>query len=158
MTAILLRPSQPAGDRELRVRDPEGRTEPGAGEAAGAPLAADRRFVYHPPVADEQDFPTAIVPTRPGTAVERYDDFAAQFGDPMATLFVVQATSPFEENRIRAASELLPYRYPKLKVSEVRFGGAAPGAVNIQINIGSPSAADPRQSVVGTPAAVDPLS
>ncbi|HEY6009734.1 MAG TPA: hypothetical protein VIU40_15520, partial [Geobacteraceae bacterium] len=60
------------------------------------------------PVADEQDFPTAIVPTRPGTAVERYDDFAAQFGDPMATLFVVQATSPFEENRIRAASELLP--------------------------------------------------
>jgi hypothetical protein len=113
-------------------------------------------------MADEQNFPTAIVPTRPGTAIERYDRLAEQFGDPMMTLFVMQSPqlgSENEEVRLRAASELLPYRYPKLRSSEMNVNAQGAGQVNIQINIGGP----PPPRTLAAPAApsaveVDPLS
>ena len=107
--------------------------------------------------------PTATLPTRPlATARERFDTLARRFGDPMTRLFMLQhATvpgiavdgSPVErpdtEMQFKAAAELMPYRYPKLKVSDVNHSGAAPGGtLNVQINFG---AAPQVQSVPSSP-------
>lgn len=115
--------------------------------------------------------PTAILPTRPlATARERFDTLARRFGDPMARLFMLQhaeithvledgteVSRPDTEMQFKAAAELMPYRYPKLKVSDVNHSGTAPGGtLNVQINISSPPAC--REEVVSsvtTPA--DPL-
>jgi hypothetical protein len=109
-------------------------------------------------MADEHNFPTAIVPTRPGTAIERYDKLAEQFADPMVTLFMMQDPvlgSPDDEVRLRAAAELMPYRYPKLKLTEIRGAGGpgGPGGFTININIG----AGEKPAIDITPE-VDPLS
>lgn len=114
-------------------------------------------------MADEQNFPTAIVPNRPGTAVERYDRLAEQFGDPMTTLFVMQSTtigSADENVRLQAAKELLPYRYPKLRASETTINAQGAGQVNIQINIGGGPLPPARPALDTPPPAVevDPLS
>lgn len=97
--------------------------------------------------------PTAILPTRPlATARERFDTLARRFGDPMTRLFLLQHStipgvaadgSPVErpdtEMQFKAAAELMPYRYPKLKVSDVNHSGAPPGGtLNVQINISAP--------------------
>ncbi len=99
----------------------------------------------------DDTFPTAIVPARPNLSTrEKFDTLARRLGDPMARLFLLtQATvdtvnedgtvtaRPDTEMQFRAAAELMPYRYPKLKASEVTHtGSGAPGGVNIQINIG----------------------
>ncbi len=108
---------------------------------------------------DEQNFPTAIVPTRPGGISERWDQLARRFGDPLAKLFLIQATTYDEDRAIRAAAELLPYRYPKLKVSETRLSAAdGAGGVSVTINIGQPL--DPAMRAIDvTPADLpDPLS
>jgi hypothetical protein len=112
-------------------------------------------------MADDQNFPTAIVPARPGTAIERYDRLAHVYGDPMETLMQMQSPvlgSDDEEVRLRAAAELLPYRHPKLKVSEVRHSGdgAPGGGMTININIGAGK--DPVTAAVDVTPAVDPLS
>jgi hypothetical protein len=91
-------------------------------------------------MGDEQNYPTAIVPTRPGPAHERFDRLAEQFGDPMTTLFITQSPlvgSKDEELRVRAAAELMPYRYAKLRTSELNVNAQGAGNVNIQINIGA---------------------
>lgn len=103
--------------------------------------------------SDEQSYPTAIVPAKPGSSIERYERYAKTFGDPMAKLFLLQNCGDIEYE-FKAAAELMPYRYPKLKVSEVRHSGA-PAAVNIQINMGGPPAPPPAPRAVAP--AVDPL-
>jgi hypothetical protein len=105
-------------------------------------------------MTDDTSFPTAIVPARPFASVrERFDTLARRLGDPMARLFLLQnATTtyvlddgssverPDQEMQFRAAAELMPYRYPKLKVSDVNHTGATPGGtLNIQINISPPN-------------------
>lgn len=120
-------------------------------------------------MADEQNFPTAIVPTQPGTVVQRFDRLARTFGDPMAKLFMLQRATrreydrdsqlvevPDTEMQFRAAAELMPYRYPKLKVAEVRHSGAGGAGVNIQINFAAPA---PPPTVDVTPTTEeDPLT
>lgn len=90
-------------------------------------------------MTDDTSFPTAIVPSRPGALRERWDTLARRIGDPLTTLFVEAATNPDSKQRIQAASELLPYRYPRLKMSEVNHTGGGGPAVNIQINITPPN-------------------
>lgn len=116
----------------------------------------------------DDSFPTAILPARAKGHVplaERFDALARRIGDPLTTLFLsLQATRvvtvsegqavevPDQEMRFRAAAELMPYRYPKLKASEVHFTGQGGGpTVNIQINVEAPT-----QVSAVTPA-VDPL-
>jgi len=91
-------------------------------------------------MTDDTSFPTAIVPARPFASVrERFDTLARRLGDPMARLFLLQ-NAPDQEMQFRAAAELMPYRYPKLKVSDVNHTGAVPGGtLNIQINISPPN-------------------
>ena len=111
--------------------------------------------------------PAAQLPTRPlATARERFDTLARRFGDPMTRLFMLQRATlsgpegrevPDTEMHFKAASELMPYRYPKLKVSDVNHSGAAPGGtLNVQINFSlPPQSQDILVSPVTTPA--DPL-
>ena len=104
---------------------------------------------------DSEDFPRAIIPSRPAQTREKFDTLARRIADPMVTLFLsMKATTtaiaadgtvkevPDQEMRFKAAAELMPYRYPKLKTTDVNHSGLPPGAggaVNIQINIGSPT-------------------
>jgi hypothetical protein len=97
-------------------------------------------------MADDTDFPTAIVPYRPGAVAERFDQLARRFGDPLTKLFILAAAGTTEDTQRMAASELLPYRYPRLRASEMNVNAQGAGQVNIQINIGAPP-----------PTEVDPL-
>jgi hypothetical protein len=93
--------------------------------------------------SDEQSFPTAIVPTRPGGFIAHYDALAEQYGDPALTLFTLQRDGD-SDMRFKAAAELMQYRHPKLRAETVTHKGAAgAGQVNIQINIGGASTASP---------------
>lgn len=96
---------------------------------------------------DSKNFPTAIVPNRSyGSTREKFDTLARRLGDPMARLFLLQEAKkvdidgverPDTEMQFKAAAELMPYRYPKLKVAEVHHTGAGgAGLFNIQINLG----------------------
>lgn len=78
--------------------------------------------------------PTAIIPHRPVPLQERFDLLARRLGDPLVRLFLIASTSQSEENQIRAASELLPYRYPKLRATEVKLDGAST-AIQFNINL-----------------------
>lgn len=93
------------------------------------------------PVDEQENYPTAIIPTRPEGIARRYDALARQFRDPLVTLFTLQDEED-PELRFKAAAELLPYRYPKLRAQEVTHKGDAGGAggVNIQINFQTPGA------------------
>jgi hypothetical protein len=64
-------------------------------------------------VADQDDFPTAIIPTRPGSFERRYDDLARELGDPLKKMFLLQAGAEKEETQLAAASKLVERRYPK---------------------------------------------
>lgn len=107
------------------------------------------------------DGPTAIVPARAGSLAERFDRLSRAFGDPLATLFMTMRATEDEENRIRCASELLPYRYPKLRAQDTTLRAGEGASVSIQINIGAPPAAAD-QTIDVTPEApaeeIDPLS
>jgi len=109
------------------------------------------------PMTDDSSFPTSIVPTRPVPLAERWDTLARRIKDPVVTLFTMLESSD-AEMRFKAAAELMPYRYPKLKASEVNFTGAGGGgpAVNIQINLGGPKTDPVVVSSVTSP--VDPLT
>ncbi len=49
-----------------------------------------------------------------------YDEHASKHGDPLLTLFEIQGDKDVEPSlRIRAAADLLPYRYPKRKAVEL---------------------------------------
>lgn len=104
-------------------------------------------------MSDEQNFPTAIVPTRSGSQHERFDTLARRLGDPMARLFLIAASSPSEEMQFRASAELMPYRYPKLRVQETRLSAdtGAGGGMSITINIGGPPADPALRAVDVTP-------
>lgn len=72
----------------------------------------------------------------------------------MARLFRIAATTRNEELSLRACAELIPYRYPKLKMQETRLSAEAGAGVSVTINIG---AADPVAAAIDvTP--LDPLS
>lgn len=102
---------------------------------------------------DADAFPTAIVPTRPEPVFVRFDKLARQFGDPMAKLFSIQSCGD-AELEFRAAAELMPYRYPRLKSSEtVLRAGDGEGGVNIVINFGTP-----QPPTIDVTPAVDPLA
>jgi hypothetical protein len=107
-------------------------------------------------MTDDTSFPTTLVPVRPVPLAERWDTLARRIKDPVVTLFTA-LESPDPEMRFKAAAELMPYRYPKLKASEVNFTGAGGGgpAVAIQINIASPATDRVQVSSVTPP--VDPL-
>jgi hypothetical protein len=108
-------------------------------------------------MADEQNFPTAIVPTRPGGVEKRWDDMARRFGDPMARLFFLANNSLNEDTQARCASELMPYRYPKLRVQELRAGEGGAGAVSVTINFGArPDPVARALDVTPVPAALPP--
>jgi hypothetical protein len=64
-------------------------------------------------VADQDDFPTAIIPTRPGSFERRYDDLAKELGDPLKKMFLLQASAEKEETQLAAAAKLVERRYPK---------------------------------------------
>ena len=52
--------------------------------------------------------------------MDLYDEYAEHHGDPMLTLFEIQGDKDIEPSlRIRAATDLLPYRYPKRKAIEL---------------------------------------
>ena len=52
--------------------------------------------------------------------MDLYDGYADKHGDPMLTLFEIQANEEIELSlRARAAVGLLPYRYPKRKGIEL---------------------------------------
>jgi hypothetical protein len=52
--------------------------------------------------------------------MDLYDVYAEQHGDPMLTLFQIQGDKEIEPSlRLRAAADLLPYRYPKRKAVEL---------------------------------------
>ena len=119
-------------------------------------------------MADEHHFPTAIVPAQPGSVAQRFDRLARAFGDPMAKLFLLQSAkarhpltgeatdNPDLDMQFKAAAELMPYRYPKLKIQENRGdAGGGGGGVVIQINLGGE--APPTIDVTPQPE-VDPLS
>ena len=101
--------------------------------------------------------PTAIMPTRPAPLAERYDLLARRFGDPLARLFVIANTSPFEEYRLRASAELLPYRYPKLRAQELSLAAGSQSPITINITLGPAPSAPPAEIDV-TPPAGDPLA
>lgn len=101
---------------------------------------------------DLANFPRAPTGLRPTLSTrEKFDTLARRLGDPMARLFLLTnatidtidekgsvVSRPDTEMQFRAAAELMPYRYPKLKASEVNHTGAVgAGVLNIQINIGS---------------------
>ena len=119
-------------------------------------------------MTDDTSFPTAIVPSRPGLSTrERFDTLARRLGDPMVRLFLLQhATVPGPEGKevpdtdmqFKAAAELMPYRYPKLKVSDVHHTGAAPGGtLNVQINFLPPPVPDQGKVVSSVIPPTDPL-
>jgi hypothetical protein len=104
-------------------------------------------------MSDESQFPTAIVPARPlSSTQEKFDKLAQRFGDPMAKLFVLQQCGN-PDLEFKAAAELLPYRHPRLKQSELAVNAQGAGQVNIQINIGGPP---PAPSAAAEPVAVTP--
>ena len=123
-------------------------------------------------MTDDTCLPTAIVPARPlATARERFDTLARRFGDPMVRLFLLQHATvpgadpvtgapverPDTEMQFKAAAELMPYRYPKLKVSDVNHSGAPPGGtLNVQINFNAPPACTEVEVSAVTPL-IDPL-
>jgi hypothetical protein len=103
-------------------------------------------------VADSDNFPTAIVSTRPAGVIARYDSLAEAYGDPLETLFKLQS-GPSERAmvangeivyvrddslRLAAAKELLPYRHAKQRVPDIAINTGGEGGVNIQINMGPP--------------------
>ena len=52
--------------------------------------------------------------------MELYDWYAGKHGDPMLTLFEIPGNKDIEPSlRLRAATDLLPYRYPKRKAVEL---------------------------------------
>ena len=104
----------------------------------------------------DDPFPTAIIPVRPQPLSERFDTMARRIKDPVVTLFTLMESAD-PEMQFKAAAELMPYRYPKLKASEVNFTGGGGGpTVNVQINFSSPKT-DPVVVSSDTPP-VDPLS
>jgi hypothetical protein len=66
---------------------------------------------------ESEDFPKAIIQQRPGPLAERFDRLARVLGDPLVTLFTLQQ-SLNEDTRHKAAAELMPYRYRRLKPQE----------------------------------------
>lgn len=101
---------------------------------------------------DSQDFPVAIIPSRPTPTAQKWDTLARRIADPMVTLFLA-LQSPSEEMRFKAAAELMPYRHRRLRPSDPDGGPGGTGTqVNVQINIGSE-----RQEVSAVIPSVDPL-
>jgi hypothetical protein len=104
-----------------------------------------------PMTRDPEDFPVAIIPTRPAgiePLKDRWDTLARRIGDPLVTLFLLQAPDQPPDLRFKAAAELLPYRHRKLKPHEDPADPTARTQVNVQINL-SPSSA-----VVSLPSSV----
>jgi hypothetical protein len=125
-------------------------------------------------MTDDTSFPTAILPSRPGLSTrERFDTLARRLGDPMVRLFLLQHATvpgpvdpttgevkevPDTEMQFKAAAELMPYRYPKLKVSDIHHSGAAPGGtLNVQINFLPPPVPDQGKVVSSVIPPTDPL-
>lgn len=54
--------------------------------------------------------------------MDLFDAYAEQHGDPVLTLFEIQGNKDLEPSlRLRAAADLLPYRYPRMKSVEVEM-------------------------------------
>jgi hypothetical protein len=108
-------------------------------------------------VADQDDFPTAIIPTRPGSFERRYDDLAKELGDPLKKMFLLQASAEKEETQLAAASKLVERRYPKPAAPP--FAIQANEGSSLVINFGSaplpltPGSTDPVDDAIDvTPA------
>lgn len=81
------------------------------------------------------DGPTAIIPARPGSFEERWDLLARRLGDPLARLFMVNASTSDEELAIRSSDVLLSYRHPKKRASDAPASADRPPVV-FNINLG----------------------
>jgi hypothetical protein len=105
-------------------------------------------------VADDQTFPTAIIPTRPVGIECRYDALAEQFGDPVVKMFRLANGAEDERVQLQAASELMSYRYTKPKAApDIAISTGGGGLV---INIGAPPADPAMQAIDVTPSAPSP--
>jgi hypothetical protein len=83
----------------------------------------------------------------PRTFAMRFDALSQLYGDPLAGLFALAYSSSDPEIKLRAFSELLPYRHPRLKQVEHTGDGRSGPQVVMQINL-SPSQA--REALAGT--------
>jgi hypothetical protein len=105
---------------------------------------------------DSEDFPVAIIPTRPAglePLKDRFDKLARRIADPLVTLFTLQLSSD-PDLQFKAAAELMPYRHRKLKPQEDPSDRGATGQqVNVQINF-----SDGSSKQVSLPSSVTPTN
>ena len=83
---------------------------------------------------DSEDFPVAIIPSKPAgmePLQDRFDKLARRIADPLTTLFMLQLSLD-PDLKFKAAAELMPYRYRKLKPRE---DPADRGATGQQVNV-----------------------
>lgn len=71
----------------------------------------------------------------PRTFAMRFDALSQLYGDPLAGLFALAYSSSDPEIKLRAFSELLPYRHPRLKQVEHTGDGRQGPQVVMQINL-----------------------
>ena len=86
----------------------------------------------------------------PRTFAMRFDALSTLYGDPLAGLFALAYSSNDPEIKLRAFSELLPYRHPRLKQVEHTGDGRTGPQVVMQINL-SPDALGPPLSTPSLP-------
>jgi hypothetical protein len=85
----------------------------------------------------------------PRTFAMRFDALSTLYGDPLAGLFALAYSSSDPEIKLRAFSELLPYRHPRLKQVEHTGDGRSGPQVVMQINL-SPAQAQEALTPAGT--------
>ena len=87
----------------------------------------------------------------PRTFAMRFDALSTLYGDPLAGLFALAYSSADPEIKLRAFSELLPYRHPRLKQVEHTGDGRNGPAVVMQINLTAAQATEALGPPLSTP-------
>ena len=81
----------------------------------------------------------------------RFDALSTLYGDPLAGLFALAYSSNDPEIKLRAFSELLPYRHPRLKQVEHTGDGRNGPQVVMQINLSPSQVAEALGPPLSTP-------